>query len=686
MTFSDQLSIARSRRLSAALLIAIAAGSALPGCDDRSPAQKALVQSSRELHAVSGGAGPGDLGVETKKRQAAAAALTGVEAKSAAEVAATSSTLAQTQLGQSTAAKADLVNAEREAMLKEALVRGLMGEWSSRASLAASLESFDASAAIKDLEASIVTKQKDAIEFGARKKELDAKIADLKAKADAANAEGTAAESEYAKLRDQAQSLSAVQAEPLIAQAATFKRKSDEAHIQAARYLAEADVMSPESAESAQAVERTANQTKGLEEAKKHLQDRMAQSKSEGQAARAEADKVADDLDKAVQDYKSYRAGALDAAYGALGKAYSTAAATARKATDDKGGGSKLALGAAQQASGDLYWNRAKGEQKFALLMDRLANVTPALAKQAAYADDAKAGFEAKKAALESAKGAYESAVSAYRAGGAKGQVKDQLDAVLKRLEAFASAAGDDKLDVLEVLAAAAKPAEEAAPADASPGEKPAPTEAAAAPSGESRPLSDAPPALQQAVEKFAAAAKSGELDALREVLLIPADKAGVFDQLFKIQKATMGLERACREKFQKGLADAMQGMGAMGGMGGLGLNAEIDLTTATFTMPTEDSAKVSVAGVPEALSWKLSENEWKLEVGLEKLQPAVLDALLKVADPMAAAFDEVAADVNSGKLLTIQAVGVALMQKLGPVIQQMQQSGGGPGGGGGGG
>ena len=97
-----------------------------------------------------------------------------------------------------------------------------------------------------------------------------------------------------------------------------------------------------------------------------------------------------------------------------------------------------------------------------------------------------------------------------------------------------------------------------------------------------------------------------------------------------------MGLDRACREKFQKGLAELMQGMGAVGGMGGLGLNAEIDLTTATFTMPTEDSAKVSIAGVPEALSWKLSENEWKLEVGLEKLQPGVLDALLKVADPLA--------------------------------------------------
>jgi predicted nucleic acid-binding Zn-ribbon protein len=279
------------------------------GCDDRSPAEKALVQSSRETHTVSGGSGPGDAGFETKKRQAAATALTSVEGSSPAEVAAMMSTLAQTQLGQSTGAKAELVNVEREAMLKESLVRGLLGEWASRASLASSLESFDASDAIKDLDASIVTKQKEAIDFGARKKELDAKIADLKAKADAANAQGAAAEAEYAKLRDQAQSLSAVQAEPLIAQAATFKRTSDEAHIQAARYLAEADVMSPESAEAAQAVERTANQIKGLEEARKHLWDRMAQSKSDGQTARAEADQVAENLDRAVQDYKAYRSG-----------------------------------------------------------------------------------------------------------------------------------------------------------------------------------------------------------------------------------------------------------------------------------------------------------------------------------------------------------------------------------------
>ncbi|MFO0836327.1 MAG: hypothetical protein U0638_15275 [Phycisphaerales bacterium] len=687
MTFSDQPNAARSRRLSAALLTAILAGSAVSGCDDRSPAQKAMVESSREIHTVSGGSGPGDMGVETKKRQAAATALTGAEAKSPAEVAATMSTLAQTQLGQSTAAKAELVNVEREALLKEARVRGLLGEWASQASLAASLESFDASAAIKDLEASIVTKQKEAIDFGARKKELDAKIATLKSKADAANAEGAAAEAEYAKLRDQAQSLSAVQAEPLVAQAATFKRKSDEAHIQAARYLAEADVMSPESAESAQAVERTANQIKGLEEAKKHLQERMAQSKSEGQAARAEADKVADELDKAVQDFKAYRSGAIDAAYGTLAKAYSTAAGTAKKATEDKGGGSKIALGAAQQALGDLHWNRAKAEQKFALLMDRLANVTPELAKKSGYADDAKAGFEAKKAALESAKGAYESSVSAYRGAGAKGQVKEQLDAVLKRLEAFATAAGDDKLDVLEVLANAAKPAEEAAPnAEEKPAETPPPAATAVVPSTESRPLSDAPPALQQAMEKLAAGAKSGELDAIRELLLIPADMAGTIDQLFKIQKATVGLDRACREKFQKGLADAMKGMGAAGNMGGLGVNADIDLANATFVMPTEDSAKVSVPGSPEPLSWKLSDNEWKLEMGLERLPAGILDALIKVADPMAAAYDEVTADVNTGKLQSIQAVGVALIQKLGPIIQQLQGQGGGPGGGGGGG
>lgn len=684
MTFSDQPNAARSRRLSAALLTAILAGSAVSGCDDRSPAQKAMVESSREIHTVSGGSGPGDMGVETKKRQAAATALTGAEAKSPAEIAATMSTLAQTQLGQSTAAKAELVNVEREALLKEARVRGLLGEWASQASLAASLESFDASAAIKDLEASIVTKQKEAIDFGARKKELDAKIAALKSKADAANAEGAAAEGEYAKLRDQAQSLSAVQAEPLVAQAATFKRKSDEAHIQAARYLAEADVMSPESAESAQAVERTANQIKGLEDAKKHLQERMAQSKSEGQAARAEADKVADELDKAVQDFKAYRSGAIDAAYGALAKAYSTAAGTAKKATEDKGGGSKIALGAAQQALGDLHWNRAKAEQKFALLMDRLANVTPELAKKSGYTDDAKAGFESKKASLESAKGAYESAVAAYRGAGAKGQVKEQLDAVLKRLEAFATAAGDDKLDVLEVLASAGKPAE-GAPSEAAPAEKPtetapAPTETAAAPSGESRPLSAAPEVLRQNLEKFSSAARNGDIEELRDVLLIPAEQAEQMNLVLKIQEAQGNLERACRRKFQKGLADALQGMGGGMGAGALNVNGELDLANATFTMPSEDTAEVTIPGVAQKLTWKLVDNDWRMELGLDKLPAGTLNALAKVADPLSAAINEVANDVKADKLQTIQAVGVALMQKLGPIMQQMQQ--GGPGGG----
>lgn len=686
MTFSDQSHAARSRRLSAALVVAILAGSTVSGCDDRSPAEKALVQSSRETHTVSGGSGPGDAGFETKKRQAAATALTSVEGSSPAEVAAMMSTLAQTQLGQSTGAKAELVNVEREAMLKESLVRGLLGEWASRASLASSLESFDASDAIKDLDASIVTKQKEAIDFGARKKELDAKIADLKAKADAANAQGAAAEAEYAKLRDQAQSLSAVQAEPLIAQAATFKRTSDEAHIQAARYLAEADVMSPESAEAAQAVERTANQIKGLEEARKHLWDRMAQSKSDGQTARAEADQVAENLDKAVQDYKAYRSGAMDTAYAALAKAYSTAAGTAKKATEDKGGGSKIALGAAQQALGDLHWNRAKAEQKFALLMDRLANVTPELAKKSAYADDAKAAMEAKKTSLESAKSAFEGAVSAYRAAGAKGQVKEQIDAVIKRLEAFATAAGDDKLDVLEVLAGAGKPAEEAAPTEAAPSETatetPAPPTTAAVPSGEGRPITEAPDVLRQNLEKFASSARNGDVEELRDVLLIPAEHVATMDQLLKIQEAQGNLERACRRKFQKGVADALGPMaGGMGG-GAMSVSGELDLANATFTMPDADTAVVTVPGAAQPLTWKQADNDWKLELGLDQLPAGTLDALVKLADPLAAAMNEVANDVKADKLQNIQGVGALLMQKLGPIIQQMQQGGGGGGGG----
>ncbi|MBL8761387.1 MAG: hypothetical protein JNL50_08810 [Phycisphaerae bacterium] len=674
----------RSARIgfSAALLVALFAGSALTGCDDRTPTEKALTQSSRDIHSISGGSGPGVPAYETKKRQAVSASLTGVgDGASPAELAAAMTTLAQTQLGQAGPAKSDVINVEREAMLKEATIRALLGEWASRASLAASIESFDAGKAIAELNESIVTKQKEAIEFGARKRELDAKIADLKAKADASNAEGAAAEVEYAKLRDQAQSLSAVQAEPLIAQAATFKRKGDEAHIQAARYLAEADVMSPESAEAAQAVERTANQIKGLEDARKHLQDRTAHAKSEGQAARAEAESVASKLDQAVQDFKSYRAGAMDAAYAALAKAYSTAAGTAKKATQDKGGSSKMALGAAQQALGDLHWTRAKSEQKFALLMDRLASVTPELAKKAAYADDAKAGFEAKKSALESAKGAYEGAVSAYRAGGVKGQVKEQLDAVVKRLEAFATAAGDDKLDVLAVLAGAEKPAEDAAPAptDEAPTAPEKPAEPAVA-TGEGRPFSQAPDVLAQNVTKFSSAARNGDVDELRTVLLIPDSMAATMDQLLKIQGAQGNLERALRKKFRKGVAEALGPMaaGLSGGTGGLAANGELDLGNATFTMPAEDTALVSVPGVAQPLTWKLVNDDWLLDLGLDKLPPGALDVVTKFADPLAGAFDELAADVNAGKIEAFEGVTPALMQKLMPILQQMQGGGGG--------
>jgi hypothetical protein len=173
--------------------------------------------------------------------------------------------------------------------------------------------------------------------------------------------------------------------------------------------------------------------------------------------------------------------------------------------------------------------------------MDRLANVTPELAKKSAYADDAKAAMEAKKTSLESAKSAFEGAVSAYRAAGAKGQVKEQIDAVIKRLEAFATAAGDDKLDVLEVLAGAGKTAEEAAPTEAAPSETatetPAPPTTAAAPSGEGRPITEAPDVLRQNLEKFASSARNGDVEELRDC----AEHVATMDQLLKIWSAPAG-------------------------------------------------------------------------------------------------------------------------------------------------
>lgn len=677
MMFSDHPHSTSSRRLAAALLIATFAGSALSGCDDRSPAQKAMVQASRDITSMSGGSGPGSPDIEAKRRKDASAALTGAaEGSSPSELAAMMTTLAHTQLGQSTPAGAELVNIGRELMYKDATVRALLGEWASRASLAASIEGFDASKAISDLEQSIATKRKEAIDFDARKKELDSKIADLKRRADESDAAGAAAEGEYAKLHDQAQSLSAVQAEPLIAQAATFKRTSDEAHIAAARLMAESDMLSPASAEAAQAVERTANQIKGLEEAKQHLIDRMAQAKSEGHAARTEADAVAAKLDAAVQDLKTYRGQKADPAYQELSKAFTAAASTAKKATEDKSGASKLALAAAQHAIGDLYWTRAKVDQQFALLMDRLANVTPELANKSAYADDAKSGLEAKKAALEQAKNAYESAVSAYRASGAKGQAKEQLDEVVKRLEVFAAAAADDKLDLSAELARSGAPAAD---------ETPAPTPEAAPAPVESKPVevaaggrsfSEAPDVLRQNLVKFISAARNGDADELRDVLIIPPDMAGTMDQLLKIQSAQGDLERACRKKFHKGLADALGPMAA--GAGFLKAGQESDMANATFTMEDAETAIISYPGIPQPMTWKLANDDWKMELGLDKLPAGTLDAIVKLADPMSAVFTEVAADVDADKLQSIEAVGVAIMQKLGPMIQQMRQGGGG--------
>ncbi len=657
-----------SLRFPRTTLVMLLAGSCVctfTGCNRQDETAKAVKKASHEVNVIGGGGGPAATVLFENKQYAEVITLLTpvVEKGLEEEKAAALVIIAQAQMGQAAEPSGAAGALERECLDRMTIVRSLLGDWLTANARAAALEEFDPGPTLKELGTSMGQKEKLIAEQQGAKAKLDAQIADLKAQAAERAAGAQAEENSYAKLKEQASKVSAVQGEPLVKEAAEHKRKSDELRNAGALLEARAEQVSRQSAESQLLIDQYTNQKTNYQSTDKSLRDKLAAAKTEAGAARAEGVKTSAKIDALIGELRTQRSGALnDAAEKAL-KGYQSAVSSANKAAKgDQNGGSKLTLGAAQQAIGDLQWTRAQGLAAYAQLLDSLAKAEPALAKRAEYAKEAADAAAARKEALDSAKAAYEAAQAAYSAVRAKGEAKDRLDQLSKQLEGLSKVAGGDAKDLAAAMKASA-PADAPAPEAAPKAETPA---AAALPPG-------ATPELVASVEAVLASMKSGRQVDTLALLYFPPELAAVKEPLTQMALAADKVNTACRAKFNVGLAEITKSLPGGGGLGmggasGAGLSPEqlaaLKVTDLQFTVEG-DKAKVMAPGSATPLNFVKADGKWLMDTGLGGQPPQALAAISMMGPSMSKALEELAAEIDSGKLATPDAVGPALMQKL---------------------
>lgn len=639
----------RAGLLTAAAILAALAG----GCDKHDETTRGVRHASGQLRAIGGGEGPAVSDQLAKQQYSKVVAdlkpvsTTGGQEENAAAVAMiahSSLALAQPSLDRT----AEL---EAKAVSMGLVTRDLVTDWIAKNASAGALEQYDPSAVIKQAEAQIGEKNIAAENARKTKAALDAQIAELRRQAEEKNTQAKSFEQTYASLREQASKLSATAAQSLIEQAASARRDGDRLRNDGALINAKADQLVPQSAEQQLQIDQFGNQRKSLEGLIANLLEQQKRSKAEAAAARANAEKVARELEGAVEALQKHRSGELQAGIDESLKALRDSGATSRGA---KGPNASLTNAAILQATGDLHWNRAQGIASYAAVMEALATATPALPQKASYAKEVEEAAKARKDALEEAKAAYEAAASAFGGSGARGASRDRIERIQKRLEDL-RAIIDGKQPAKE------EPKAETTTAATAPETKPAESPAAAADS--------VPAELKTAALAVVDTALAGDMNALRALLYITPETQPTIDAIVQIGEGMRVLDKACSAKFGKRFSEAASESAgaAAGGLGGILDAVEtpgFDPNSLTYTMKGSAEAEVSSPQSSGPSLFRLSDSKWLLDLEVAKLPPQ-FGMAVPHAPKIKTAILEVAGEVEAGTYADINAVLQAYTAKL---------------------
>lgn len=659
------------RRATAVVLtVVLAAGttSGLAGCDGTSEASEAVRTAALEMQTLSlGGANPipgRDYRVESYQR-IAAKLRPHTTGGSAGTTAAANLLLARAQAGLGGVQAEELAEAERRTLTSVTGLWAMLDRYLGEQVSAEALEQYDPTPELADLDKQIRAKEEDTARVIQQKQALERELAELEARAAAESEKARAQRLQETKLRQRAANLRAVEQAQLIEQANEHKRQADAHDKEASLLRAQIAQRQPEVREFDALIARLTDQRGLLDEAKKEVQAFANSTRDRAKAARAEAENVAKNIRNALEELKKLRAEIPELADKTL-QSYSAAVSAANAAargsdlSAETRAQAKLTAAASTHARADILALRAEGATVYAKLVRALADAEPPLPNAAELRQLAD-GEEQKALDLkEEAEKALAEATEAYANAGGRGEAQERLQRLTEELKKIADIRSGKRAP--EVIA----------DASATPGSGDAGEPAAAA-------AGDAEAEIREALRAMAEAGKSGDMSAIDRFIHAggPAEQE-MLAAMQKVMAAFTKLDQACKDKFGKSMNESVAA-----GTGGMpGMMPEFDADSLQISVVSPTAAVVSGAAPGRTLSVVKVEGAWKLDLAslMGAMGPAA-EGMKKAAEPMAAAIERVAADVQAGKYMSVDDVMGALAMQVMPVIMQQMQGGQGGGG-----
>ncbi len=544
-------------------------------------------------------------------------------------------------------------------------LRSMMSQWSSLNAIADAAK-YDAAPRLAELDAQLAAAKGERQQAEAKlevvRSSQDAMMASAKDKA----SQAAKFEQDSVKLREESRRLKASDAQSVLARALDAKRQCDELRLELAKIEADATLLEPKKLGLNQRLQELEIGILSVEAERARVVNRGTEAKvveSQSRAKAAESGAAIEAITKQIAEEREKNLGpSLEEVVAICSKAAASAAA----ARGDGSQQSNAMFGAvAKHRLGEVLVVRSVEANEYAALMNELAELKPALAGQASFAEAAKAALELGKSSKESAKEALEGARTGYKGLKVKGDADQaaQLE-VIKYLTKIGGLEPDD---------AEAAPATDAAPADGveSGG---TPKEAADGPEAEIRGF----------LADLSKAAESGDGAALASKLHIEGATPEQISPMAGLMSAFGKLDKACKAKFDVKLTESMGENPVAGGVPKMPSaseleSAKIEVTGDSAKLMAEDAAPVVLKKVDGSWKWDLSEALGK---------PEMLAGMGMMGEKLTKAIGELADEVDADTYGSVQEVQKALMSKLmgGLGTPKGEDAGGGGKGGGGGG
>jgi hypothetical protein len=632
-----------SRAVTAAALILLCG--ALSGCDRRSPEQVAIEQAAMKLQSLSAGGGGQSVlpAVRLKTLEAARQTLAAHKDSTAsgtagplnqmlAEVA---SQMSEIELGKAAAleneAAAQVVNASR--FLQLYTQQAAASEASGKVDLSGEITKLADQKRAREAELETTRKSRAAV----------------KAVADKLTSEAAGAMESAKSLRKQATEMqarlsgvSATEGLTIVQQAAEVSRQADAAERKSAEITVSATAQQSQVADLDRTIGSLERTIKLVDDSATSLRARSEQTRARATETKGDAQRLATDINSAIDGLTTFRAGDLDKALSNAEKYAKEALAASKKA----GGTDRVASASYQLNLASVMMTRAQGELSLARLLAGAAAATPALPDQAGLAARATKANADATAAIEAARASYKEVKEAF--DGVGGSLPESTKKTFEKLAASLTALSNDRAPM---------------PTAVEPG--------VAATSG------DANATIVNAVKARAAelAAASNAMDSEKIVSFVKATDAQkqVMRTLITSTKSFRELDDVVQSKLGKPLVDALGPQGAMvGGLAAAKMDGGADDSNYVVAAPDRvvATAKEPKPDAINTTTWVLESGQWYTEFPSELTQ---ITPMLPIISGLGKVFGELTADVNAGKITSDEQLQQSLTMKMAPIMMKMQ-------------